>query len=86
MVVGGDVMVLPRPTTDDAVDLVRRLATRPRRSVDRDGGFLADGRTPGYSPELTELAEQLVAPGTSLQFDLSDRLGALGASTGCGEC
>jgi alpha-glucoside transport system substrate-binding protein len=46
------------------------------------GGFLADGRTTGYSPELTRLAEQLVTPGTSLQFDLSDRLGRLGDING----
>jgi alpha-glucoside transport system substrate-binding protein len=83
VVVGGDVMVLPRPTTDDAKDLVRRLAAP--NAVDpwiATGGFLADGRTTGYSPELTRLAEQLVTPGTSLQFDLSDRLGRLGDING----
>ncbi|MEU0089792.1 ABC transporter substrate-binding protein [Kribbella sp. NPDC006257] len=83
VVVGGDVMVLPRPTTDNAKDLVRRLAAPA--AVDpwiATGGFLADGRTTGYSPELTRLAEQLVTPGTSLQFDLSDRLGRLGDING----
>ena len=83
VVVGGDVMVLPRPATDDARDLVRRLAAPA--AVDpwiATGGFLADGRTTGYSPELTRLADQLVAPGTSLQFDLSDRLGRLGDING----
>lgn len=83
VVVGGDVMVLPRPSTDDAKDLVRRLAVPA--AVDpwiASGGFLADGRTTGYSPELTRLAEQLVAPGTSLQFDLSDRLKRLGDING----
>lgn len=83
VVVGGDVMVLPRPASDDARDLVRRLAAPA--AVDpwiASGGFLADGRTSGYSPELTLLAAQLVAPSTSLQFDLSDRLGPLGASDG----
>jgi alpha-glucoside transport system substrate-binding protein len=83
VVVGGDVMVLPRPASDDARDLVRRLAAPA--AVDpwiASGGFLADGRTSGYSPELTLLAKQLVAPGASLQFDLSDRLGALGANDG----
>jgi alpha-glucoside transport system substrate-binding protein len=83
VVVGGDVMVLPRPATDNAKDLVRRLAAPA--AVDpwiATGGFLADGRTTGYSPELTRLAEQLVTPGTSLQFDLSDRLGRLGDING----
>jgi alpha-glucoside transport system substrate-binding protein len=83
VVVGGDVIVLPKPTSDDARELVRRLAAPA--AVDpwiATGGFLADGRTSGYSPELTELARQLVAPGASLQFDLSDRLGALGANDG----
>jgi alpha-glucoside transport system substrate-binding protein len=83
VVVGGDVMVLPRPSTEDALDLVRRLAAPA--AVDpwvTIGGFLADGRTSGYSPELTRLATQLVAPETLLQFDLSDRLGSLGAING----
>ena len=83
VVVGGDVIVLPRPTSDDALDLIRRLSAPA--AVDSwiaTGGFLADGRTSGYSPQLTELAKQLVTPGASLQFDLSDRLGALGAMNG----
>jgi alpha-glucoside transport system substrate-binding protein len=83
VVVGGDVMVLPKPASDDARDLVRRLAAPA--AVDpwiAAGGFLADGRTTGYSPELTRLARQLIAPGNSLQFDLSDRLGPLGAMNG----
>jgi alpha-glucoside transport system substrate-binding protein len=83
VVVGGDVMVLAKPTTEDARDLVRRLAAPTAADPwIASGGFLADGRTSGYSPELTRLAEQLVAPGTSLQFDLSDRLGQLGAING----
>ncbi|MEV6285319.1 ABC transporter substrate-binding protein [Kribbella sp. NPDC051770] len=83
VVVGGDVMVLQRPATDDAWDLLRRLATpaAPAPWIS-SGGFLVDGRTTGYSPELTRLADQLVAPGTSLQFDLSDRLGDLGGIDG----
>lgn len=83
VVVGGDVMVLPKPSTDDARDLVRRLAAPA--AVDpwiTTGGFLADGRVTGYSPELTRLAKQLVAPGAALEFDLSDRLGKLGAMNG----
>lgn len=83
VVVGGDVMVLPRPATEDARDLVRRLAAPA--AVDpwiASGGFLADGRTTGYSPELTRLAEQLAAGGPALQFDLSDRLGRLGDING----
>ncbi|ADB35417.1 extracellular solute-binding protein family 1 [Kribbella flavida DSM 17836] len=83
VVVGGDVMVVPRPATDDAWDLVRRLAAPA--AVDpwiATGGFIADGRTTGYSPELTRLAEQLVTPGAALQFDLSDRLGSLGDING----
>ncbi|MEU8221554.1 ABC transporter substrate-binding protein [Kribbella sp. NPDC048915] len=83
VVVGGDVMVLPKPATDDARDLVRRLsmpaAPDPWIKV---GGFLVDGRTTGYSPELTRLAEQLTNPGDQLQFDLSDRLGGLGGING----
>ncbi|WP_328330007.1 ABC transporter substrate-binding protein [Kribbella sp. NBC_00382] len=83
VVVGGDVMVLPKPTSDDARDLVRRLAAPA--AVEpwiAEGGFLADGVTSGYSPELTRLALQLVTPGASLQFDLSDRLGPLGDING----
>ncbi|TCO49218.1 alpha-glucoside transport system substrate-binding protein [Kribbella antiqua] len=79
VVVGGDVMVLPKPTTDDARDLVRRLAAPAAADPwIKEGGFLADGRVTGYSPELTRLAEQLATPGGLLQFDLSDRLGRLG--------
>jgi len=83
VVVGGDVMVLPKPTTDDARDLVRRLAA-PNAADPwiREGGFLVDGRVAGYSSELTRLAEQLAKPGEQLQFDLSDRLGRLGDING----
>ena len=83
VVVGGDVMVLTSPITDDARDLVRRLAAPT--AVDpwiKQGGFLVDGRTTGYTPELTRLAEQLTLPGKQLQFDLSDLLGALGGING----
>ncbi|WP_427888312.1 extracellular solute-binding protein [Kribbella sp. GL6] len=83
VVVGGDVMVLTAPSSDDSRDLVRRL-TDPK-AVDpwiAEGGFLVDGRTTGYSPELTRLAEQLTMPGEQLQFDLSDLLGALGGING----
>ncbi|TDC26132.1 ABC transporter substrate-binding protein [Kribbella albertanoniae] len=83
VVVGADVMVLRKPTTDDARDLVRRLAAPA--AVDpwiKEGGFLTDVRLKGYSPELTRLAEQLAAPGELLQFDLSDRLGRLGDTNG----
>ena len=76
-------MVLPKPTSDDALDLVRRLAAPA--AVDpwiREGGFLVDGLDTGYSPELTLLAKQLAAPGGLLQFDLSDRLGRLGDING----
>jgi alpha-glucoside transport system substrate-binding protein len=83
VVVGGDVMVLTKPASDDARDLVRRLsapaAADPWIS---EGGFLVDGRTFGYSPELTRLAKQLTKPGEQLQFDLSDRLGRLGDING----
>ena len=83
VVVGGDVMVLPRPTTDDARDLVRRLAAPAAADPwIATGGFLEDGRTTGYSPELSRLADQLAAGGPSLQFDLSDRLGRLGDING----
>jgi alpha-glucoside transport system substrate-binding protein len=83
VVVGGDVMVLPRPTTNDAKDLVRRLAAPAAADPwIAAGGFLADGRAAGYSPELTRLADQLAAPRTLLQFDLSDRLGRLGDING----
>ncbi|MEU4608411.1 ABC transporter substrate-binding protein [Kribbella sp. NPDC023972] len=83
VVVGGDVMVLPKPTSDDALDLVRRLAAPA--AVDpwvKQGGFLVDGRDYGYSPELARLAEQLSGPAGSLQFDLSDRLGRIGDING----
>jgi len=83
IVVGGDVAVLPAPATEEARDLVRRLAAPS--AVDpwvRAGGFLADDRTSGYSPELAELARQLVAGGNTAAFDLSDQLGPLGGSEG----
>lgn len=83
VVIGGDVMVLPRPASADARDLVRRLAAPA--AVDpwiKTGGFLVDGRTDGYSAELTMLAKQLAAGGPSMQFDLSDRLGRLGDING----
>lgn len=83
VVVGGDVMVLPKPTSDDARDLVRRLAAPTAADPwIKEGGFLVDGRVSGYSPELTRLAEQLTQPGEQLQFDLSDRLGRLGDING----
>lgn len=83
VLVGGDVMVLPRPASEDALDLVRRLAAPAAADPwIRAGGFLAEGRTTGYSPELTRLADQLVAPGTIREFDLSDRLGRLGEING----
>jgi alpha-glucoside transport system substrate-binding protein len=83
VVVGGDVMVLPKPTSDDALDLVRRLAAPAAADPwIKEGGFLVDGRVSGYSPELTRLAEQLSGPGGLLQFDLSDRLGRLGDING----
>jgi len=83
VVVGGDVMVLPKPTTDDALDLVRRLAAPTAADPwIKEGGFLVDGRVSGYSPELTRLAEQLTRPGELLEFDLSDRLGRLGDING----
>ena len=83
VVVGGDVMVLPRPATDDARDLVRRLAA-PEAADPwiASGGFLADGRTTGYSPELSRLADQLATPTATVQFDLSDQLGPLGGING----
>ncbi|MEU4190662.1 ABC transporter substrate-binding protein [Kribbella sp. NPDC026611] len=83
VVVGGDVMVLPKPASDHAVDLVRRLSAPA--AVDpwiKQGGFLVDGRVSGYSPELTRLAEQLAAPDGLLQFDLSDRMGPVGGING----
>jgi len=83
VVVGGDVAVLPAPATDEARDLVLRLAAPD--AVDpwvKAGGFLADGRVGGYSPELTRLAVQLFAASNQRAFDLSDRLGPLGGSEG----
>ncbi|MFI7066515.1 ABC transporter substrate-binding protein [Kribbella sp. NPDC050124] len=83
VVVGGDVMVLPKPTSDAALDLVRRLAAPTAADPwIKEGGFLVDGRASGYSPELTRLAEQLSESGGQLQFDLSDRLGRLGDING----
>jgi alpha-glucoside transport system substrate-binding protein len=83
VVVGGDVMVLPKPTTDDARDLVRRLAAPTAADPwIKEGGFLIDGRVSGYSPELTRLADQLDRSGGQLEFDLSDRLGRIGDING----
>jgi alpha-glucoside transport system substrate-binding protein len=83
VVVGGDVMVLQKPTTDDARDLVRRLSAPTAADPwIKEGGFLVDRRVTGYSAELTRLAEQLTKPGEQLHFDLSDRLGRLGDING----
>jgi alpha-glucoside transport system substrate-binding protein len=83
VVVGGDVMVLPKPTTDAARDLIRRLAAPTAADPwIKEGGFLIAGRVSGYSPELTRLAEQLAASDELLQFDLSDRLGRIGDING----
>jgi len=76
-------MVLPKPTTEDARDLVRRLSAPTAADPwIAEGGFLVDGRTSGYSPELTRLAEQLTKPGEQLRFDLSDQLGRIGDING----
>lgn len=76
-------MVLPKPTTEDARDLVRRLSSPTAADPwIAEGGFLVDGRTSGYSPELTRLAEQLTKPGEQLRFDLSDQLGRIGDING----
>jgi alpha-glucoside transport system substrate-binding protein len=83
VVAGGDVAVLQRPASTEARDLVRRLAApEAARPWIEDGGFLSPSGSDGYSPELTRLARQLGDGSATIEFDLSDRLGPLGGSTG----
>lgn len=93
LVVGGDVaVVVSKDDTANAHDLVNRLAATnaPDRWITEFGGFLAanqDARPP-YSEQLCGLASDIRQADErgagNVQFDLSDRLGAIGGSGGLG--
>jgi alpha-glucoside transport system substrate-binding protein len=88
LVVGGDVAVLAASPSEQAKDLVAKLAepAAPLPWIDGYGGFLAANPQTSdrhYSPELAGLADQLSRqPAGPIAFDLSDQLGALGGSDG----
>lgn len=87
LVAGGDVAVLPKPAGPHARDLLRRLAdtSAPLPWIERYGGFLAANPVTdpdSYSDELKNLATQFTEPGQTVEFDLSDQIGALGGPDG----
>ncbi|WP_202805611.1 ABC transporter substrate-binding protein [Actinopolymorpha alba] len=84
LVAGGDVMVLTRPASEQAKDLLARLAN-PSAPLEwmRAGGFIAaDLRASqdGYSKEIEPFARQVHT--MPFHFDLADQLGAVGSSEG----
>jgi len=87
LIVGGDVAVLSADPTEDARDLVSRLAgpSAPLPWIRKAGGFLAahrDTPTGDYSNELRKLNCDITKPPGEIQFDLSDQLGPIGGRTG----
>jgi alpha-glucoside transport system substrate-binding protein len=82
-IVGGDVIVVTREANRRAEDLVEKLAGvhAPLPWIERYGGFLTPNlRTEAtYSPLLASSARELNARSA---FDLSDRIGAVGAREG----
>jgi len=87
LVVGGDVAVISAGAVPEAHRLVQQL-TNPQSAlpwINGYGGFLAaNTSTPStsYTPELRALAEQLNSNERSIEFDLSDQLGAPGGRAG----
>lgn len=87
LAVAGDLLVLTQPASDEALELLRFLATpdAPLPWIAKTGGFIAanpDTPTTGYSPTLSRLASALRARGQNIRFDLSDQLGAVGGREG----
>ncbi|MDQ3577787.1 MAG: carbohydrate ABC transporter substrate-binding protein, partial [Actinomycetota bacterium] len=87
VVVKGDLLVLTHPVSDQAIDILRHLASAeaPLPWIQHVGGFIAaNPRTPRehYSPTLGKLAEELFDRGREIRFDLSDQLGVVGGREG----
>lgn len=85
LVVSADLLVLTRPATGPAQDLIRYLATpeAPVPWIRDTGGFIAanPGTDPRYySPALRPLAQAL--RDKEIRFGLADQLGRLGGSEG----
>jgi alpha-glucoside transport system substrate-binding protein len=86
IVVAGDLLVLTRPASEKALDLIRYLAKpeAPAPWIKQTGGFIAanpqtDLDIYGQTP-LRRLAEEV--RDNNIRFDLSDRLGAVGGREG----
>jgi alpha-glucoside transport system substrate-binding protein len=85
LVRGGDLLVLTRPASQAAVELIRYLSTplAPVPWIRDTGGFIAanpDTDPHWYSPTLARLAAELRA--NPVRFDLADQLGAVGGRDG----
>lgn len=85
LVRGGDLLVLTRPASQAAVELIRYLGTplAPVPWIRDTGGFIAanpDTDPAIYSPTLRRLANEL--RGNPASFDLADQLGAVGGRDG----
>lgn len=83
--VRGDLLVLTRPASGSARDLIRYLAgpAAPIPWIRDTGGFIAanpDTDRAFYSPTLARLATELRT--LDIRFDLSDQLGAVGGREG----
>lgn len=86
-VLAGDVAVVTRGSSEQARDLVARLATpeAPKPWIQRYGGFLsANPGTPTslYSPALRPMAERMIEHERGEVFDISDALGPVGTDEG----
>jgi alpha-glucoside transport system substrate-binding protein len=87
LIAGGDLLVLTRPASQQARDLIRYLgtATAPVPWIRDTGGFIAanpDTEPRFYSRTLKKLARELRNPTMRIRFDLSDQLGAAGGRAG----
>lgn len=85
LVVAGDLLVLTRPASQTALDMIRFLgsAAAPTPWIRDTGGFIAanpDTDRGDYSPTLARLSDQLRRD--EIRFDLSDQLGAAGGREG----
>jgi alpha-glucoside transport system substrate-binding protein len=85
LVRGGDLLVLTRPASRAAIELIRYLSTplAPVPWIRDTGGFIAanpDTDPHQYSPTLARLAAELRA--NPSKFDLADRLGSVGGRDG----
>jgi alpha-glucoside transport system substrate-binding protein len=85
LVVSSDLLVLTRPASGPAQDLIRYLATRaaPVPWIRDTGGFIAanpDTDPANYSPTLRKLAQALRT--NEIRFGLADQLGRSGGIEG----